>query len=426
MEQSINKPISTFHVMAKPTGARCNLNCDYCFFLKKTDLYPNSSFCMSDETMEAYIKQTIETQNTPEITIAWQGGEPTLMGLDFFRRVVAVEKKYAAKETVIVNTLQTNGVLLDDEWCQFLHENNFLIGLSLDGPKHLHDKFRHDKAGNSVFDQVIRALRLMQKHKVEFNILCTINSENSKHPLEVYKFFRDECDAHYFQFIPIVELDENKKVTSRTVDAKQYGKFLIQIFDEWVKKDVGETFVQFFDGVLMSYIRGFSSLCVLQPTCGQGAALEHNGDLYSCDHFVEPSYLLGNIHQLNIVDLISSDQQRSFGKEKQTSLSKHCQSCKFHFTCHGECPKNRILKTSDGEENLNWLCAGLKAFFEHTHKHMQTLSNLLQTGRPASDIMKTMTTEKNGQSKKIGRNEPCYCGSGLKYKKCHALQKDSS
>ncbi len=217
-------------------------------------------------------------------------------------------------------------------------------------------------------------------------------------------------------------MDENKKVTNRTVDAKQYGKFLIQIFDEWVKKDVGKTFVQFFDGVLMSYIRGFSSLCVLRPTCGDGAALEHNGDLYSCDHFVEPAHLLGNIHQSSIIDLISSDQQQDFGKEKQASLPQHCEKCKFHFTCHGECPKNRILETPDGEENLNWLCDGLKVFFEHTQKHMQTLSKLLQAGRPASDIM---IAEKNGQSKKIGRNDLCHCGSGLKYKKCHgAIQSE--
>jgi uncharacterized protein len=398
-----------FHVMAKPTGAQCNLHCDYCFFLEKVGLYPGSKFRMSDETMEAYIKQTIESQNTPEITIAWQGGEPTLMGLDFFKRVVDVEQEHMSPGTRILNTLQTNGVLLDDEWCEFLHKNNFLVGLSLDGPKHLHDKFRHDKQGNSVFDRVIKALRLMQQYEVEFNILCTVNSENSKHPLEVYRFFRDELDAHYFQFIPIVELDENKNITDRTVNGKQYGKFLIKIFDEWVARDVGETFVQFFDGVLAAYLRGFSSLCVLRPLCGEGVALEHNGDVYSCDHFVDPDYLLGNIHQTPINELVLSEQQKQFGKEKN-NLPKKCQDCEFNFTCHGECPKNRIIAFPGETAKLNHLCEGLKLFFAHTKKHMEAMATLLKSGRPAADIMQP--------KQKIGRNDLCPCGSGLKYKKC--------
>ncbi|MGD9108869.1 MAG: anaerobic sulfatase maturase [Gammaproteobacteria bacterium] len=376
-----------FHVMAKPTGAQCNLHCDYCFFLEKAGLYPGSKFRMSDATMEAYIKQTIASQNTPEITIAWQGGEPTLMGLDFFKRVVEVEQKYMTPGTCIVNTLQTNGVLLDDEWCKFLYKHGFLIGLSLDGPKYLHDKFRHDKQGNSVFDKVINALRLMQKHQVEFNILCTVNSENSKYPLEVYKFFRDECNAHYFQFIPIVELDENKNITNRTVDDKQYGRFLIKIFDEWVAHDVGKTFVQFFDGVLASYIRGFSSLCVLRPTCGEGVALEHNGDVYSCDHFVDPNYLLGNIHQNSIDELVFSKKQKQFGAKK-SNLPKKCKDCEFCFTCHGECLKNRIITLPNEDAKLNHLCEGLKLFFTHTKKHMQEMADLLKSGRPAADIMR--------------------------------------
>jgi uncharacterized protein len=402
-----------FHVMAKPTGAQCNLHCDYCFFLEKVGLYPDSSFRMSDETMEAYIKQTIESQNTPEITIAWQGGEPTLMGLEFFKRVVDVEQKYMSPGTRILNTLQTNGVLLNDEWCEFLHKNNFLIGLSLDGSKHLHDKFRHDKQGNSVFDKVIQALHLMQKYKVEFNILCTVNSENSKYPLEVYRFFRDELDAHYFQFIPIVELDENKKITDRTVNAKQYGGFLIKIFDEWVARDVGKTFVQFFDGVLAAYVRGFSSLCVLRPTCGEGVALEHNGDVYSCDHFVDPEYLLGNIHQTLINELVTSEQQKKFGAAK-SQLPKQCKDCGFNFACYGECPKNRIITLPNESKKLNYLCEGLKMFFAHTKKHMQDMARLLKSGRPASDIMQA--------KKKIGRNDLCPCGSGLKYKKCHGAR----
>lgn len=417
----MTRPITAFHVMAKPTGARCNLCCDYCFFLKKALLYPDSNFCMSDETMEAYIQQTIESQNTPEITIAWQGGEPTLMGLDFFRRAVDTEKKYARGGVRILNTLQTNGVLLNDAWCEFLHENNFLVGISVDGPKSLHDRFRHDKNSHSVFDQVIRAVRLMQKHQVEFNILCTVNSANSQKPLEVYRFFRDELDAHYIQFIPIVERsDQNDPslVTSRTVSSKQYGKFLIKIFDEWIKKDVGATFVQFFDGVLAAYLRGYSSLCVLQPSCGKGLALEHNGDVYSCDHFVEPNYLLGNLHQIPLVDLVNSEKQRNFGNIKQMTLPSSCRNCEFLFACHGECPKNRLLKTHGGEAGLNWLCEGLKLFFKQSKKSMEMMANLLRQNRPASDIMMLLKKEK------IGRNDPCYCGSGLKYKKCHGYVGD--
>ncbi len=293
--------LQAFHTMAKPTGARCNLDCAYCFFLKKDLLYPGSDFRMTDEVLEAYIRQTIEAHQVPEVTIAWQGGEPTLMGLDFFRRAVELEQNVAAPGVAIENTLQTNGVLLDDEWCEFLREQRFLVGLSLDGPRELHDAYRRDKRGNSVFDKVAQAVRLMQKHQVEFNILCTVNAANGDHPLEVYRFFRDDLAARYLQFIPIVERDnqtgdqEGAAVTDRSVGGRQYGRFLIEIFDEWVHNDVGETFVLFFDGVLASYVTGKSSLCVLRPTCGEGVALEHTGDVYSCDHYVEPHHLLGNI-----------------------------------------------------------------------------------------------------------------------------------
>jgi len=294
----------------------------------------------------------------------------------------------------VENTLQTNGVLLDDKWCKFLHEKRFLVGLSVDGPREMHDAYRRDKAGNSVFDKVVGAARLMQKHKVEFNILCTVNAVNSKHPLEVYRFFRDELKAPYLQFIPIVERDnetgdqDGTRITDRSVRSEQYGKFLIEIFDEWVRKDVGKMFVQFFDGVLMSYVRGTSSLCILQPTCGEGVALEHNGDVYSCDHFVEPKHLLGNIVKTPVAELVSSEKQLEFGRAKSSNLPKTCRECRFLFTCHGECPKNRVLTTPDGEPNLNWLCAGLKAFFAHTEQPMKEMASLLRQGRYADEIMK--------------------------------------
>lgn len=378
-----------FHVMAKPTGARCNLSCDYCFYLKKAGLYPGSGCRMPDEVLEAYLRQTLEAHRVPQVTIAWQGGEPTLMGLDFFRRVVEVEKKYARPGVQIENTLQTNGALIDAKWCRFLRENHFLVGLSLDGPRHLHDAYRHDKAGRSVFDRVVRAARLMQRHRVEFNILCTVNAANSLHPLEVYRFFRDGLKTPFLQFIPIVEVDgENgNKVSDRSVSPEQYGRFLTEIFDEWIRRDVGQMFVLFFDGVLAAYLRGTSSLCILRPACGDGVALEHNGDVYSCDHFVDPAHLLGNILEAPLAGLVGSKTQERFGLAKSAALPQYCRQCEYLFTCHGECPRNRLSLTPDGEPGLNWLCPGLKAFFRHTERPMRIMAELLRRGRPAGDIM---------------------------------------
>jgi len=425
-----NQPLPAFHVMSKPTGAKCNLDCDYCFFLKKENLYPGSNFRMSDEVLENYIKQTIEGQKVPHVTIAWQGGEPTLMGIDFFRRSIEIEKKYIKPGVTIENSLQTNGILIDEEWCQFLHENKFLIGLSIDGPKGMYDAYRRDKSGKSVFDKVIRALRLMQEYKVEFNILCTVNAANADYPLEVYKYFRDELGVKYIQLIPIVERDnesgyqEGTHVTDRTVKPEQYGRFLIEIFDEWIKKDVGDMFVLTFDGILASYIRGYSTLCIFQPTCGDGIALEHNGDVYSCDHYVEPDYLIGNIGETSLEDLVSSNKQRGFGKEKLDTLPRYCKECKFLFACNGECPKNRILTTPDGESGLNWLCEGLKAFFKHADKPMKIMADLLKQGRPAADVMVILAEEAKQRQKEYastGRNDPCPCGSGKKFKNCHGV-----
>jgi uncharacterized protein len=391
----VNRPdaLPAFHVMAKPTGARCNLKCDYCFFLEKDALYPGSDFRMSDETLEAYIRQTFEAHRVPEVTIAWQGGEPTLMGLDFFRRAVTLEMEAARPGVRVENTLQTNGVLLNDAWCSFLAEKRFLVGISLDGPRHLHDTYRHDGGGNSVFDRVVAAVRRMQQHGVEFNVLCTINAENSRHPLDVYRFFRDELGARYLQFIPIVERAaetgeaESTAITDRSVRPEQYGRFLIEIFDEWVRRDVGTMFVQFFDGVLASWLRGRSTLCILSPTCGEGVALEHNGDVYSCDHFVEPAYLLGNIRETPVGELVSSGKQRAFGRAKSEGLPRYCRECSYLFTCHGECPKNRVLTTPDGEPGLNWLCEGLRAFFAHSEHPMRLMADLLRQGQTADRVM---------------------------------------
>lgn len=420
--------LPAFHVMAKPVGSRCNLACRYCFYLRKMELYPKSTFHMSDEVHEAYIRQLFEAHQVPQVIVAWQGGEPTLMGLDFFRRSLEFQKKYAKPGTRIENTFQTNGILLDDEWCRFFHENNFLIGLSMDGPKELHDFYRKDKGGHGTFDRVMQAARLLKKHNVEFNILCTVNAKNADHPLDVYRFFRDELRAQYIQFIPIVERDnetgfqEGNTVTDRSVRPDQWGRFLIEIFDEWVSRDVGQTFVLNFDGALAGWLGRAGTVCIFGRTCGLGMALEHNGDLYSCDHFVEPKYFLGNILRTPMAGLAVSEKQRKFGQDKWDTLPRFCRKCDFLFACNGECPKNRFIETSDGEPGLNYLCEGYKAFFNHTDHSMKIMADLIRRGKPAGEITKVMGTEEKGDehvSRKPGRNEPCFCGSGLKFKKCH-------
>jgi uncharacterized protein len=419
--------LRAFHIMAKPSGSACNLNCDYCFFLKKEKLYPGSNFRMSDEVHEAFIRQLFEAHQTPRVTVAWQGGEPTLMGLDFFRRSSKLQKKYAKPGTQIESTFQTNGILITDEWCRFFHDNGFLIGLSMDGPKELHNFYRKDKAGYETFDQVMRAARLLQKHDVQFNILCTVNSKNADHPLDVYRFFRDELGEHYIQFIPIVERDnesgfqEGNKVTDRSVGSKQWGHFLIKIFDEWVRRDVGQTFVVNMDGALAGWMGRAGTVCIFGPTCGEGMALEHNGDLYSCDHFVEPNHFLGNILERPMIELVASDKQRKFGQDKWDTLPRACRQCEFLHICNGECPKNRFVATSDGEPGLNYLCEGYKLFFKHADHAMRIMADLLRQGRLAEEVMTILAAEKGGEriAAKPGRNDPCFCGSGLKYKKCH-------
>ncbi|HTY62687.1 MAG TPA: anaerobic sulfatase maturase [Acidobacteriota bacterium] len=418
-----------FHIMAKPTGSLCNLHCDYCFFLKKEKLYPGSNFRMSDEVHEAYIRQLFEAHGIPHVTVAWQGGEPTLMGLDFFRRSIELQNKYRKPGTRIENTFQTNGVLLNEEWCRFFHENGFLVGLSMDGPRDLHDCHRKDRGGQGTFDRVMKSARLLQEHKVEFNILCTVNRKNADHPLPVYRFFRDELGAGYVQFIPVVERDnesgfqEGNKVTDRSVLPDQWGHFLCTIFDEWVRHDVGRMFVINFDGALAGWLGRAGTVCIFGPTCGEGMALEHNGDLYSCDHFVEPNYLLGNILENRMIDLAASEKQRKFGNDKRELLRRCCRECEFLTICNGECPKNRFVDAPDGEPGLNYLCAGYKAFFKHADKSMRIMAELIRRGQPADEIMNILKAEEKGSDRvaerRIGRNDPCFCGSGLKYKKCH-------
>jgi len=414
--------------MAKPTGAICNLGCKYCFFLSKKNLYPKSSFRMSDEILESYIRQYIEAQKNPSVTVAWQGGEPTLMGLDFFRRSIEIEEKYRRPGTTFQNTMQTNGTLLDDEWCEFFRESGFLIGLSLDGPRELHDAYRVDKAGGPTFDRVMRAARLLRKHKVDFNILATVHAANQAHPLEVYRFLRDEVNTDFIQFIPIVEREnetgfqEGDKVTDRSVDPERYGRFLTSIFDEWVRRDVGKTFVQIFDVALAAWSGASPGICAFSETCGTAMVMEHNGDVYSCDHFVEPKYLLGNISQRPLAQIAGSAKQRRFGREKLDSLPEYCRRCEVRFVCNGECPKNRFIKTPDGEPGLNYLCAGYKKFFSHIDGSMRFMASELRAGRAPANIMSYAGSQEGKVVRAFlrpGRNDPCPCGSGLKFKKCH-------
>jgi uncharacterized protein len=407
----INSPAAAFHVLAKPTGAICNLDCKYCFFLSKEMLYPGDRFRMSDELLQTYIRQLLESQPLGEVNIAWQGGEPTLMGIDFFRRAVQYVEQYQKPGQTILHTMQTNGTLLDDEWCAFFKEHNFLIGLSVDGPKAMHDAYRVDKRGRGSFDDVMSGCEVLRRHQVDVNILCTIHAANADHPLEVYRFFRDELHAAYMQFIPIVErttealipvanlgwgkrpggdrplyTQHGGQVTDRSVGAEQFGSFLIAIFDEWVSRDVGKVFVQTFDVALGSWV-GQHNLCIFSPTCGNAVALEHNGDLYSCDHYVEPEYRLGNIRETPMVELIASDKQQAFGQHKLDSLPKYCRECNVLFACYGECPRNRFIATPDGESGLNYLCAGYKRFFNHIDPKMSRMAGLLRQGRFADEIM---------------------------------------
>ena len=431
MSQHQNVP-PAFHVLAKPTGATCNLACSYCFFLDKELLYPDSDFRMTDETLESYIQQLIESHRSARVTVSWQGGEPTLMGVDFYRKAIRFQEKYRRPGMTFENTMQTNGTLLNDEWCAFFRKNNFLIGLSLDGPRHLHDIYRVDKSGKPTFDRVMRGMRLLQKHGVEYNILVAVNRVNGDYPKEVYRFLRDEVGTSWIQIIPVVErlnpdglnlIQVGDHITNRSVMPKQFGRFLIQVFDEWVLNDVGKVFVQTFEAGLRNWMRLPSSgMCVFEKTCGYGLALEHNGDLYACDHFVEPDYLLGNIKEQHMIQMVSSPQQYKFGQDKFDSLPKYCLACPVLFACNGGCPKNRFIESPGGEPGLNYLCAGYKAFFQRVDKPMKIMATLMNTGRRASDVMQILAEDEEVKQQTFRTakpDHPCPCGSGLEYQECH-------
>ena len=450
------------HVMTKPIGPICNLDCEYCYYLHKEELYPKGEkWRMPAETLSEYIRQYIAAQpaHVEEVTFAWQGGEPTLLGVEFFERVASLQKQHQRPGQRIVNTLQTNGVLLDDRWCEFFRRENFLIGISIDGPADLHDRFRYDKQGRPSFPAVLNGLKLLKSHRVDFNVLVVVNRVNAEFGKKVYTYLRDN-GAEFLQFIPIVEIagigahpepelaqlqDENPNeptdplslVSSRSVAPEQFGDFLIEVFEEWLRRDVGKVFVQIFDQALTAWVGLEPSLCIFRKRCGSALAMEHNGDLYSCDHFVEPDYLLGNIHEKPLAELVHAKAQEDFGHAKETTLPEYCRRCEVRFVCNGECPKNRFLATPDGEAGLNYLCAGYRKFFNHIDPVMKLMAEEVRAGRPAANVMKVLKesrrrekvanapqslkspTEVRGQP---NRNDPCPCGSGRKYKKCCLLR----
>jgi uncharacterized protein len=443
------------HVLAKPTGAVCNLDCAYCFFLSKEMLYPGSRFRMADDLLELYIRQLIEAHRVPEVTLAWQGGEPTLMGLPFFRRVVALAEQYCRPGMTIHHVIQTNGTLLNDEWGEFLAAHRYLVGISIDGPRDIHDIYRYDKGGGPTFDKVMRGLDVLKRHGVDWNILCTLHRANADRPLDVYHFFRDRLGARFIQFIPIVErltaematlaaergevwrswrdrplyTQVGDRVTERSVTAEQYGRFLCAIFDEWVRRDVGRVYVQMFDVALANWFGAAPGLCIHAKTCGRALALEHTGDLYACDHFVEPQYRLGNIREEHLIALVSSDQQRRFGQDKFDTLPHYCRTCDVRFACNGGCPKDRFITTPGGEPGLNYLCTGYKQFFHHVAEAMSFMSEELRHERPPANVMRYMA-EKDAAARRtypgVDRNAPCPCGSGKKYKQCHGAPRPPS
>ena len=449
--------------MAKPVGPKCNLRCNYCFYRGKEALYPENgsdliAWRMSDRVLEAYIRQTIEGQDSAEIQFVWQGGEPTLAGLDFFRKALNLQGRYANGK-IVTNALQTNGILVDDSWAKFLSENRFLVGVSIDGPEDLHDAFRIDGAAMPTWNRAVRCIEILRRHRVEFNTLSVVHRLNSLHPLRVYRFLK-EIGSGFIQFIPLVERDANQggqspgadlrspkgelhsgdpdrvtptfslrspgtgfeyTVTDRSVRPEDYGRFLISVFDEWVRNDVGWIFIQSFDVSLGIWAGLNPSLCLFEEKCGKALVLEHNGDLYSCDHFVLPENRLGNVLQSRVADLARSSPQMRFGEAKLDSLPDQCLQCEVLFACRGECPKNRFIRTPDGHPGLNYLCEGYRAFFNHVREPMETMTGLVRAGRAPADIMDILSSEERERIrsfKTAGRNDPCPCGSGIKAKLC--------
>lgn len=396
------------HVVAKPMGPVCNLACDYCFYLEKKALFgTGENFRMSDEVLSSFVSDYMASQPTPVVEFVWQGGEPTLAGLDFFKKVVKEQKPYA-KDKTIRNSLQTNGTLLTDEWCAFLKKNDFMVGISLDGPREIHDAYRRDRSGNGTFDDVMRGLKLLQKHKVEYNVLACVARETARRHLDVYKFLKDE-GVEFIQFTPVIErlpdetsracglrlagpavLDRQEKqvqVTPWTVVPEEYADFLIEVYEEWVRHDVGRVFVMNFEWALNAWVGNPSPVCIHAEQCGRAVVMEHNGDVYACDHFVYQPYRLGNIAEDTLAHMVEKSLSTGFGRLKETALPAWCRDCPVLKACRGGCPKHRFRESPPGEPGLHYLCEGYRKFFLHIRKYLRAMATLLENGLPASRVM---------------------------------------
>lgn len=402
-----------FNLLLKPHGPACNLACTYCFYLRKAEMFaPDDSLRMSDEVLDELTRQYIASQAGRDVVFAWQGGEPTLMGIPFYERALEMQRRYAPPGMHVFNALQTNGILLDDEWCRFLKRNGFLVGLSLDGPHDLHDANRIDHGGHGTFERVTRALRLLQAHGVEHNVLCLVNRVNAAHPREVYGFLKN-AGVRFIQLIPGTEILAGGSMADWSVTPDLWGGFLCGVFDEWVRTDVGRVFVQAFDEALAAWTGARPGICSQAPVCGDCLVVEHNGDVYSCDHFVDPAHYLGNVMTTLLSTMAVSEAQLRFGCDKRDCLPQQCRDCASLFACGGGCPRERYAANAEITGGLSALCTGWKRFYTHISPAMTRMAALLDAGRPPAAIMAT-----DRPVREVGRNDPCPCGSGRKYKHC--------
>ena len=405
MNDNIATPFAKpLYVMLKPAGAHCNLACKYCYYLEKNNLYQNSlRHLMTDEMLEQFTREYIEAQTMPQVLFTWHGGEPLMRSIDFYRKALALQKKYAHGKQ-IDNVIQTNGTLLTDEWCEFFAQNHWLVGISIDGPQEYHDHYRVTPAGKPSWEKVMQGIQLLKKHRVEWNAMAVVNAYNAEHPLEFYHFFRDN-GCQYLQFTPIVERltehedgrtlasladDREIPLADASVTPQQWGNFLCTIFDDWVRHDVGKMFVEIFDCTLANWMGVLPGICAYSKECGHAGVMEHNGDVYSCDHFVFPEYKLGNIRDQSLIDMLYGEKQQAFSRLKHTSLPRQCKECDMEFACHGECPKNRFEKDKYGEPGLNYLCQGYYQYYSHVAPYMDFMKRELLAQRPPANIMNVL------------------------------------
>lgn len=402
MNDNIANPFAKpLYVMLKPAGSHCNLACKYCYYLEKNKLYPTAQrHLMSDEMLEQFTREYIEAQTMNQVLFTWHGGEPLLRSIDFYRKALSLQQKYAGGRR-IDNVIQTNGTLLTDEWCEFFAQNHWLVGISIDGPQPDHDHYRLTAAGKPSWKKVMQGIKLLKKHGVEWNAMAVVNAYNANHPLEFYRFFK-ENGCQFLQFTPIVErltrhedgrtlaslADKDEiSLSEASVVPEQWGYFLCAIFDEWVRKDVGKIFVEIFDCTLANWMGISPGICAYSKECGHAGVMEHNGDVYSCDHFVFPEYKLGNIRDHSLIDMLYGEQQQEFSRLKHSSLPRQCKECDMEFACHGECPKNRFMKDKYGDSGLNYLCPGYYHYYQHVAPYMDYMKQELMSQRPPSNIM---------------------------------------